>query len=335
MKPSQFLFLGLAVLGLPSVAPVFGLPQSSYHLIQTFPVRGEGRWDYISIDQLARRLYVSHAGTLQVLNADSGELIGEIPGGFQGPALAANLNRGFTGKGDTITIFDLKTLKVIKEVSVNGSDAILYDPFTKRVFPIDEKITVIDGKSGDKVGEVNLGSRPEEAVSDGKGKVYVNLVEKNAIAVINAESLGVTAIYPIDRCTSPISLSLDPDTHRLFVGCGDGVAVVDADNGRTVANVFLTCNGVDGGGFDREARLIFRSCGEGVVSIIKELAPDHYDLVDAVKTALYARTMVFDPNTKRIFLPTADFENLPTADPGKPYKRQEKPGSFRVLVLAP
>jgi hypothetical protein len=194
---------------------------------------------------------------------------------------------------------------------------------------------VLDARSGDTVGEVDLGGDPEAAASDGKGTVYVNLADKGAIAVVDAKSLKVTGTYLVADCKSPHSMSFDPDSERLFVGCRDGsLAVVDAKSGKIVDHS-LMCTGVDAGAYDEQSKLVFESCSEGVISVIKEVVPGDYELVDTVKTELLARTMAFDPKTKSIFLPKADVETVSTQDPGRPYRTHVKPDTFRVLVVRP
>lgn len=313
--------------------------RNSYQVVGKYAIPGDGGWDYISIDSGARRLYVSHGKQLEVLDADTGKIIGAISDtpGVHGAAIAPELKRGFTSNGSdrSVTIFDTVTLKTIGKVSVNEPDFILYDSFTKRVFPMDEKITVLDAASGDKVGEVDLGGDPEAAVSDGKGTIYVNLADKGAIAVVDATTLRVTGTYPIKDCRSPHSMSYDPDSQRLFVGCRDGsLAVVDATSGKIVDRS-LMCSGVDAGAYDEERKLVFESCGEGVISVIKEVLPGDYELVETIPTELLARTMAFDPKTKGIFLPKADVETVSTQDPSRPYRSHVKPDSFRVLVVKP
>jgi DNA-binding beta-propeller fold protein YncE len=200
---------------------------------------------------------------------------------------------------------------------------------------MNEKITVLDATTGETAGELDLGGDPESAVSDGKGTLYVNLADKGALAVVDVQALKVTKTYPIDDCVSPHSLAYDQANQRLFIGCRNStLAVVDALTGRVVAHQ-QTCSGVDAGGFDPDNKLVFISCGEGVLTVIHELSPDYYELADTVKTQLWARTMALDPITKKIYLPTADIESVPTQDPQKPYARKMKSGSFRVLVVAP
>jgi len=310
---------------------------TGYHVVSRFPVGGEGGWDYISIDSDARRLYVSHGTQLQVLDADSGKIVGTIADtpGVHGAAIAPEFHRGFTsnGRDKTVTIFDTKTLATIAKVPLeSGTDFILYDPFSKRVFPINEEVTVIDAETGKVAGTVNLDADPEAAVSDGKGTVYINLADKKAIAAVNPQTFAVTKTYPIENCTSPHSLSFDSATQRLFVGCKDGFAALDATTGKVVGRS-LMCSGVDAGGFDSDKKWIFESCGEGVISVIREATPDYYELIETVPTQLFARTMAFDTKTKNIYLLTAELETVPSSDPAKPPQRKIKPGSFCVLVV--
>jgi hypothetical protein len=310
---------------------------ADYHVAKKLPIPGEGGWDYISIDPETRRLYVSHDAEIEVLDADSGRVVGQIPDtpGVHGAAIAADLHRGFTSNGreKSVTIFETVSLKTIKKVPVNGTDFILYDPFSKRVFPLTEKVTVLDAKTGDTVGELDLGGDPEAAVSDGKGTVYVNLADKKAVAVVDPRQLKVTKTYPIEYCTSPHSLSFDALNQRLFVGCREGLTVLDATNGKVVGGSMI-CSGVDASGWDADNKLIFESCGEGVISVIRQVTPDYYELIETVPTQLFARTMAFDAKTMNIYLPTAEFETVPSTGPGKPPQRRMKPNSFIVLVIS-
>lgn len=235
-----------------------------------------------------------------MLDADSGKVVGKIADtpGVHGAAIAAEFHRGFTsnGRDKTVTIFDTKTLSTIGKVPLSSdTDFILYDPFSKRVFPINEKITVMDAQTGKVAGTVDLGADPEAAVSDGRSTVYINLADKQAVAVVDSKAPVVTKTYAIEKCTM--------------------------------------CSGVDAGGFDPDKNWIFESCAEGVISVIRETTPDYYELIETVPTQLFARTMAFDPKTKNIYLLTAEFETISTKDPAKPFERKIKPGSFCVVVV--
>jgi DNA-binding beta-propeller fold protein YncE len=313
---------------------------TGYHVIKHFNIGGDGGWDYISIDSEARRLYVSHGTQLEVLDADSGKVVGQIldTPGVHGAAIAHELNRGFTsnGRDKSVTIFDLKTLKTIKRVSLEGgTDFILYDPFTKRVFPMNEKITVIDARSGEVAGTLDPGGDPEAAVADGNGHAYLNIADKGALAVVDTKALTVTNTYPLERCVSPHSMSYDSANQRVFVGCAQGgMVAVDAASGKIVGRSNM-CAGVDASGFDPDSKLIFESCGEGVVSVIRQTTPDFYELIETVLTQLRARTMAFDHKTKNIYLPTAEFDNVPNTDPRypAPFIPKVRPGTFTIVVV--
>jgi hypothetical protein len=334
----SFRYLGLLLL--PTACTPTLAASSQYHLATTYPIAGEGNWDYLSVDSASHRLYVSHGMRLDVLDTQTGKVVGQIPDtpGVHGAAIASDLQRGFTSNGgdSSVTVFDTKTLKTLRNVKVSGTDFILYDPFTQRVFPLHETVTVLDARSADPVGELNLGGDPEAGVSDENGRLYVNLQDKDAIAVVDARTLQVTRTYPLERCSAPHSLSFDGQRQRLFVGCRDAFVAVDAASGRIVGRTII-CGGVDASGYDPQTGLIFESCIEGVISVIRQVSPDFYDLVDTVKTQLYAKTMTIDATTRKLYLPTADFDLVANSNPKAPsaYQRKQKAGSFRVLVVQP
>jgi DNA-binding beta-propeller fold protein YncE len=309
----------------------------SYRLAQKFSVSGDGTFGYISIDSVARRLYVPHGAQLLVLDADTGKQIGTIPDtpGVQGVTIAHELKRGFISGGDigSVSIFDTETLKTIKKVPVIGTEFILFDPFSNRVFPMAETVTVLDARSGDKVGELDLGGSPKEAVSDGKGAVYVILDDKKAIAVVDPKGLSVVKTYPIDKCTSPKSLAYNAADQRLFVGCSEKLFVLDAVTGKVVGKSEI-CSGVHDSAFDPESKVVFESCHEGVITMYRQLTPDMYWPFATVPTQLYAINMAFDPKTKNIYLPTLEIEAIPSSNPQKPPEIRQKPSSSVVLVLA-
>jgi DNA-binding beta-propeller fold protein YncE len=311
---------------------------TEYHVARRYKIPGEGNWDYIAIDSDARRLYVSHGTQVEVLDADSGKIVGKVADtpGVHGVAIASEFHRGFTsnGRDKSVTIFDTETLATIQKVPLeSGTDFIIYDQFSRRVFTISKSITAIDAESGDVVGSFALPGDPEAAVSDGKGALYVNLADKQAIAVIDPRALSVTRTYRIEDCATPRSLSYDDVGRRLFVGCGGQFAAVDASTGKAAGRT-LMCSGVDASGFDAQNKLIFESCAEGVISIIKQNGVDSYELIQTLPTQLYARTMAFDAKTKNIYLPTAESETVPGTDAEKSPLRQMKAGSLTVLVVA-
>ncbi|MEP7271948.1 MAG: YncE family protein, partial [Acidobacteriota bacterium] len=235
---------------------------SGYHVIDKIPVGGEGGWDYLAVDDEARRLYVSHATKVVVIGLETGKVVGEIPNtsGVHGIALARDLGRGFTsnGRDATVTIFDLKTLAVLGTAKSGGNpDAIVYDPATRRVFTFNRtraaaeaSSTVIDAASGNVIETIKLGGRPEFAVADGKGEIFVNLDDKSEIAVIDTKKLVIRTRWPLAPGESPSGLAIDLKARRLYSVCeNEKMIVLDANNGKVLAEVPIG-KGTDAAAFD-------------------------------------------------------------------------------------
>jgi YVTN family beta-propeller protein len=310
---------------------------SGYHVIKTVPVGGEGFWDYLTVDSEARRLYISHGTHVQVMDIDSYALVGDIPDtlGVHGIALAPELGRGFTsnGRANTVTIFDLKTLKTIATVNAGANpDCIVYDGVTERVFTLNGRshdATAINAADGTLAGTLELGGKPEFAVADGKGSIYVNIEDKSELVQFNAQKLTVSNRWPLAPCEEPSGLAMDLTNRRLFAGCENKMmAVVDADNGKVVATPAIG-QGVDANRFDPDTNYAFASNGEGTLTVVHEDSPHMFSVVENVPTKRSARTMALDQKTHNIFLAAADFE--PPA-PGERRGRM-KPGSFVILVV--
>jgi DNA-binding beta-propeller fold protein YncE len=264
-----------AILAAPSVVHAQAAP--GYHVIHRINAGGEGGWDYITVDPDGNRLFVSRGTHAMVIDLGRNSVAGDIPNtaGIHGVALAPELNRGFTtnGRDTSVTIFDYKTLAPIAVVKIpgRGPDAILYDPVTKRVFTFNggtSNATAIDAANGTVVGTVDLGGRPEAAVSDG-GKAYVNLEDKSQIAVFDPKTLAVLARWPLAPCEEPSGLAIDHVHQRLFAGCGNKtMAIVDMRTGKVVASPAVG-DGVDAAGFDPGTQLAFTSNGEGTITRIR------------------------------------------------------------------
>jgi YVTN family beta-propeller protein len=285
-----------------------------YSIIKKIPIAGSGSWDYLTVDEAARRLYVSHGTQVEVLDIDSFTVVGSIPKtpGVHGIAIAPELGRGFVSNGQapTVTIFDLKTLKPIADVPTGKKpDAIIYDPATSRVFAFNggsNSATVIDAATGKVAGTVDLGGGPEFAAADGNGFVYNNLEDESLLLKLNSRELKVEQRWPTAPCTSPSSMAMDRANRRLFLGCRSKVmAVVDADSGRVITTLPIGDH-VDATVFDPETKLVFNSNGEGTITVIHQNSPDTYSVVETVKTAPKAKTMALDPKTHRLFLSTAE-----------------------------
>ena len=285
-----------------------------YHVIKKIPVAGQGSWDYLAVDEAGRRLYVSHGTQVEVLDVDSGAIVGKIENtpGVHGIAIAPELGRGFVsnGQSSTVTIFDLKALKTIAEVPVGKKpDAIIYDPATSRVFAFNgdsNSATAIQAADGKVAGTVDLGGGPEFAVADGSGYVYDNVEDASLVLKINSRSLNVEQRWPTAPCSSPSSMAMDRANRRLFIGCRSKVmAVMNADTGQVITTLPIGDH-VDATAFDPESRLVFNSNGEGTITVIHQDSPDKYSVVQNVKTLPKAKTMALDPKTHQLFLSTAE-----------------------------
>jgi YVTN family beta-propeller protein len=295
-------------------AAVAAPPTDGYSIVKKIPIPGEGSWDYLSVDEGARRLYVSHGTQVEVVDVDSGAVVGNIPNtpGVHGIAVAAELGRGFVsnGKASTVTIFDLNTLKPIADVPTGQKpDAIIFDPATSRVFAFNggsNSATAIDAATGKVAGTIDLGGGPEFAAADGNGFVYNNLEDESLVLKIDSRKLTVVQRWPTAPCASPSSMAMDRANHRLFLGCRSKVmAVMNADTGQLITTLPIGDH-VDATAFDPATKLIFNSNGEGTVTVIRQDSPDKYSLVETVKTLPKAKTMALDSKTHRLFLSTAE-----------------------------
>ncbi len=333
--------VGLAI----SLFPSQSLAASpGYHITKKYPLGGAGGWDYLKFDPHSGRLFISRSTHVIVIDASDGTQLGEIPDttGVHGIALAPELNRGFTSNGgeNTVSIFDLKTLKVLDKVKVgNGPDAIVYDPASKRVFTMNGHggdSSAINAATGKVAGTIALGGRPEFAVSDGRGHVFVNLEDKSELLKLNSRTLKVVARWPLAPCEHPSGLAIDRVHHRLFSGCHNEVmAVVNGDTGKVITALPIGA-GVDAARYDPGAKLAFASCGDGTLTVIREESPEKFTVAEKVNTQRGARTMALDPKTNDVFLVTADFGPPPAPTPERPHPWPSiVPDTFVVLVAAP
>ena len=315
---------------------------SNYKVMDRYPVPGVGGFDYVMLDGPTRRLYVSHGTQVEVVDADNGKLVGTITDtpGVHGVAIASAFKHGFTSNGreNKVSMFDPATLQLIKKIDVGkGPDGIYYDERTKRVFTNNHgshDVTAIDAATGDVVGTVKVEGDGEQAVIGKDGLIYLNSEEAAEVVVFDPKSLEVKKRFPIGVAKTPTGLAYDAKTNRLFIGCRNEpkMVVMDAASGKVI-NSFPIGKGVDYAGFDPGTGLIFFSCGEGTLNIFHEKSADVYEDAGAVKTQPSAKTMAFDPKTKRIFLPAAEYQETPATDPTKRPTRSVKPGSFVVLVV--
>jgi len=332
------------VLALSSVllASFPAAPSKPYQLKQKFTLGGEGGWDYLTFDGSGKRLFISRATRVMVVDPYKGAVIAEIPNttGIHGIALAPELGQGFTSNGreNTVTVFDLKTLKETSKLKVDGEnpDAILYDPASKRVFTFNGRsrnATAIDAAKGTVVGSIPLDGKPEFAVADGKGMVFVNIEDKSELTSIDARKAAVVNTWPLAPCEEPSGLALDGKTRRLFAGCGNKLmAMVNADNGKVITTVPIG-GGVDATGFDPKTQLAFSSNGDGTLTVVQEESPDKFVVLQNVETQRGARTMALDTTNHDVYLVTAEIEEAPPAEGQQRPRRTIKPGTFTLLVM--
>jgi YVTN family beta-propeller protein len=316
---------------------------AGYHVLAKIPIGGEGGWDYVTIDSDTRRVYVSHATRVVVVDVESKKIVGEISDtpGVHGIALAPSLNRGYTsnGRSNNVTVFDLKTLKSLGQIQTGQNpDAILYDALSSHVFTFNGRskdATVIQAETGKVTATLPLGGKPEFAVSDGKGRAYVNIEDTHEVAEIDTVKLRVTKRYVLTGCEEPSGLAMDIAQRRLFSVCANKVMVVsEPDSGKVIASLPIG-QGTDGAGFDASKRLAFSSNGDGTLTVVQE-ASGQYEVIGNVQTQRGARTMTVDAKTHKIYLPAAQFGPVPAATAQQPRPRPVAlPDSFVMIVVGP
>ncbi len=316
------------LLGLASVAALLA---ADYKVKQTIPVPGDAGWDYLSVDNNGRRVYVSHGIQVDVLDADALKVVGTISPtlGVHGIALTPKLNRGFITAGQTndVAVFDLKTQQITSRIPTGKKpDGIIYDGSSKRIIVSNGgsgSSTIIDAEGAKAVGDIDLGGKPEFAAADGKGKVFVNLEDKNEMVRIDPVALKVEGRWPLAPCEGPSALAMDRAGRRLFVGCHNNMmAVVNADTGAVIQTAPIGAH-VDAAAFDKGAKTVFFSCGDGTVSVFQEETPDKLVAAETVTTEPGAKTVALDPKTHNLFLSVAKREG-----------KTVQPGTFHVIVCA-
>ena len=330
-------YLLVAVLACSAVA------QSGYQQSKKWAIGGEGGWDYLTPDPDNHRLFVSHAAEVVVIDTISGQVINRITGlkGVHGIALAPEFNRGFitNGQANTVTVFDFKTLtKIGDDIPVGKNpDAILYDSATKAVFVFNgasKTLTVIDPALLAVVGSSDLEGRPEFAATNGEFAIFVNIEDKSVTLRLDARKMLMEQRWPLSPCEEPSSMAIDLAHRRLFVGCGNKMmAVVNTEGGKVVATVPI-CSGVDATAFDPGTSLVFNSCGDGALTVIRQDAPDRYTVVDSLKTPAGSRTLALNPATHELYVATAEFTSGPAPAEGQRPRRTVVPGTFQILVFA-
>ncbi|HEK86636.1 MAG TPA: YncE family protein [Candidatus Aminicenantes bacterium] len=335
-----------------SVHPIFALPTPyvfvnlssasapGFHLLKKYVIVGEGGWDYLALEVNSRLLYITHGNSVEILNVDTGIKLPPITGlkGVHGVTFAPQKGLGYisNGRSNTVSVFVLKTYQVVKEIPVSGQnpDAILYDQFSDRLFTFNGRsadATVIDPATDKILATLPLGGKPEFAVSDNQGTIYVNIEDKSEVVAFDARSLQIKKRWSIAPGQEPSGLAIDLKNQRLFSVCDKILVISDAAKGQVVATVPIG-RGPDAVRYDPKLALVFSSNGDGTLTIVQQIGPDKYAVLETVKTAPRARTMELDPKTHHLFLATAEFGPAPAPTKDQPHPHpQVIPGSFMVL----
>jgi len=319
MTAAMSMFAGVLLLPAPSSAQTYK--------VEKYNIGGDGGTDYLTSDPATGRVFISRATHVMVVDAATGKVIGDIPDtpGIHGIALVAKSGHGFTtnSRDSTSTMFDLKTLQPIKKIKagINGLDGIMYDDLTDRVLTINHSTpegtaTVIDPNSGDVVAKITLtGKGPEGGVSDGKGRIFINLEDKNAIDVIDTKTWKVVSTWSIEPCDGPTGIAMDRTTNRIFSGCSNKSVVVDATTGKVVAQI-ANGNGVDALGWDQAQKLIYIPAGrDGNVTVVHEDSPDKFTVVATVPTMAGAKTIAVDDTRHIAYAFTPEYGPAPAGSP--------------------
>ncbi|HEX4577345.1 MAG TPA: hypothetical protein VH117_08335 [Edaphobacter sp.] len=338
MKKATTSLLLLLISLLPALAQT--KTQTNWAVTKTLPIGGQGSFDYLTVDPQTHRLFVPRSTHTMIIDADSGKTLGDIPGqkNAHGVAIVPAANRGFIsdGGGDgAIIIFDLKTYATLgKIVAQPDADGIIYDPSVGRVLVVSgDGGTLmsfkpdIDPSSGKIEAPIDLGGKPEFLASDGNGKLYINLVDKDNVAVVDFKTRKVIAHWPVAPGGSPVGMSIDTKSKRLFIGCRkpQKLIIMSTNDGKVISDLPIGA-GVDATKFDRGQA--FASCRDGSLAVAAETSPGKFEIVQTVKTLTGAKTMGIDPTTHTVYLPTAEFETGPNGKPAA------KPNTFMIVVVA-
>jgi DNA-binding beta-propeller fold protein YncE len=314
----NFIIFSALILSLAAVSfKVSAQGKELYSIEKTISLPGDGGFDYLFVDEANRRLYVSHGTMVHVLDLDTEKSIGTIEGlqGVHGVTIVPKVGKGFItdGKANAVQVFDMKTLKVIKMIPLSGKkpDAIMYEPFSNQVIAFNNgssNASVIDVNELTEKKMIDLGGAPEFGVSDGKGKFYNNIEDKNHTAIIDAKTLSVVGTISLAPNGTPTSLAYDAKNKRLFSGCREGnvMAVINLTDNKVITTLPI-CKAVDAIVYDTESKLIYCS-GDGTTTIIKQESADKYAVVQTITTKFKAKTMAYDKKLHKIYVSSADYD---------------------------
>jgi DNA-binding beta-propeller fold protein YncE len=341
MKTITFIVAILGIIFFHGVLPARA--QTDWEVLKTFPIGGTGGWDYFTVDSATHRLFVPRSTHTMVIDAESGKTIADIPGQktAHGVAIVPSAGRGFISDGGgngAVVIFDLKTYAVLGSIVAQpDTDGIIFDSASGQVLFVSGDggtlMTLkpdIDSRSGKIDEPIVLGGKPEFLASDEAGKVYVNLVDKNEVAVVDIKSRKVVARWSVAPGGAPVGMAIDTKNRRLFIGCRkpQKLIVMSTDDGKILADLPIGA-GVDATKIDNGQA--FASCRDGTLAVASETSPGKFAIVQTVKTGPGAGTMGVDSTTHRIYLPSADFEEVKPGAAGRP---KTIPGTFKIVVVA-
>ena len=335
MKKSYLLAMTLLTAGIATYAQ----DKSGYHISASFPIKSDGGYDYLTVDQASEKLYVSHGSQVNILNKTTGDSIGVIKTekDVHGIALVHSLGKGYISNGslNKVLVFDLSTNKVLKYIPTGKfADGIFFDDFSNKVIScngMSKNMTVIDPVADTVFATIQLTGWPETAVSDGKGKIYVNNAEKAEVDVIDTRNFTIIHSWPNKPGTGASGLAMDRENMRLFATCENKLMVViDATNGRVITSL-PTGNGADGAGFDNQLKTAYASNGDGTLTIVKEQSADKFVVTENLPTREGARTISVDQATHKIYLPSGSFKPAVKGS----FRPQIIPGTFKILVVEP
>ena len=329
---------GVPIFTVAAAAVLLAQPSSSYRVTHTYPLGGDGSWDYVIPDPPNHRLFIARQTRLMVVDEDSGKLLGEVTGidGAHGTAVASGTGHGFatSGNDQSVVMFDLKTFKTLGRIpAAEDADAILYDSVSNRVFTLNgdaHSSTVIDPREGTLVTNIPLGGKPENGAPAGDGKIYANITDTSEVIEIDAKTATVARRWSTAPCKQPVPMALDTAHHRLFSGCRSGVmAISDYQAGKVVATVPIG-TGVDGAGYDAASGNAFASNADGTLTVIHQDTPDQYRVVETVQTPQGSRNMGLDPANHRVYIVSAKFGPAPAGGRGR---AAVLPDSFSLMVI--
>jgi len=341
--PASAVAILVSVLAVPAALPAAPDGAPSYKITKSVPLGGTDGWDYLYFEPQSHRVYVAHSTEITVVDGHSGEIVGRVEGisGVNGVTAIPELGKGYTDSRakKTAVAFDLKSFTATKDIPADtDTDALIYDPATRRVFVMNGDgmvATVIDATNDQALANVPLQGKPEYLVSDNAGHIYINITDKREIVRLDARTLKIDARWPIAECEAPHGLAMDRETHRLFASCvNKQLVVVDAQNGRVIATLPIG-RGTDAAAFDPKRKLVFSSNGEGTLSIISEQGPDKFVSLGEIPTKPFARTMALDPASGRIYLVTAELDEVNPQAESLRQRYAIRRGTVQLLFLDP